>query len=42
MKTKRKTPPSSSIPNWLLYSGLGLVFSLGAIKVAWGLFRLYR
>ena len=42
MKTKRKTAPSTSIPNWLLYSGLGLVFSLGAIKMALGLLRLYR
>ncbi len=33
MKTKRKLPAGSSIPNWLLYSGLGLVFSLGAIKL---------
>ena len=42
MKPKNKPPGSSSIPNWLLYSGLGLVFSLGALKVAWGLFRIYR
>ena len=42
MKQNPKLPAGSSIPNWLLYSGLGLVFSLGALKVAWGLFRLYR
>ena len=42
VKRKRKLPAASSIPNWLLYSGLGLVFSLGAIKVAWGLLRIYR
>ena len=42
MKTKRKLPAPSAIPNWLLYSGLGLIFSLGALKMAWGLFRIYR
>ena len=42
MKPKKKSPAPSAIPNWLLYSGLGLVFSLGAIKIVWGLARLYR
>ena len=42
MKTKRKTPATSVIPNWLLYSGIGVLLSAGAIKIAWGLLRLYR
>ena len=42
MKPKNKLPAPSYIPNWMLYSGLGLVFSLGAIKIAWGLLRIYR
>lgn len=42
MKRKNKLSAPRSIPNWMLYSGLGLIFSLGAIKVAWGLFRIYR
>ena len=42
MKPRRKTPASSAIPNWLLYSGIGVLLSAGALKIAWGLFRLYR
>ena len=42
MTTKRKAPSGSTIPNWLLYSGIGVLLSAGAIKIAWGLFRLYR
>lgn len=42
MKPRRKTPAGSAIPNWLLYSGIGFLLSAGAIKIAWGLFRLYR
>lgn len=41
MKRPNK-PAASQVPNWLIYSGLGLVFSLGALKIAWGLFRIYR
>jgi len=42
MKPRRKIPVGSAIPNWLLYSGIGVLLSAGAIKIAWGLFRLYR
>jgi len=42
MKPRRKTPANSAIPNWLLYSGIGVLLSAGALKIAWGLFRLYR
>ena len=42
MKTKPKDSSSKSIPNWLLYSGVGLLLSAGALKIAWGLFRIYR
>lgn len=42
MKPRRKNPAGSAIPNWLLYSGIGVLLSAGAIKIAWGLFRLYR
>jgi hypothetical protein len=42
MKTKRKTQTSGAIPNWLLYSGIGVLLSAGAIKIAWGLLRIYR
>jgi len=38
----KKPPLPSSIPNWLLYSGIGVLLSAGALKIAWGLFRLYR
>lgn len=38
-KTKRA---AKSIPNWLLYSGVGFLLSAGALKIAWGLLRIYR
>jgi uncharacterized membrane protein YkvA (DUF1232 family) len=34
--------PDSGIPNWLFYSGIGMVLSLGAAKVFFGILRLYR
>ena len=34
--------PDSSIPNWILYLGVILLLSLGALKIAWGLLPLYR
>ena len=38
-----KTNKSANrIPNWLLYSGVGFLLSAGALKIAWGLFRIYR
>jgi len=42
MNPRRKTSAGGAIPNWLLYSGIGVLLSAGAIKIAWGLFRLYR
>jgi hypothetical protein len=34
--------PDSGIPNWLFYSGIGMVLSLGAAKIFFGILRLYR
>jgi hypothetical protein len=44
MKTQTPSPkkPDSGIPNWLFYSGIGMVLSLGAAKVLFGILRLYR
>jgi hypothetical protein len=44
MKNQTPSPkkPDSGIPNWLFYSGIGMVLSLGAIKVFFGILRLYR
>jgi len=42
MKQKNKPSEGSSIPNWLLYTGVILLLSLGALKIAWGLFPLYH
>lgn len=41
MKPKNKKP-APHLPNWLLYSGIGFLLSAGALKIAWGLFRIYR
>ena len=32
----------AGIPNWLFSSGIGMVLSLGAAKVFFGILRLYR
>ena len=40
MKPKSATP--NSIPNWLLYSAVVLLLALGALKIFWGLFQVYR
>jgi hypothetical protein len=44
MKNQTPSPkkPDSGIPNWLFYSGIGMVLSLGAAKVFFGILRLYR
>ena len=42
MKPKKNSPASSTIPNWMLYSSVGLILSLGALKIVLGLARLYR
>jgi hypothetical protein len=44
LKTQTPSPkkPDSGIPNWLFYSGIGMVLSLGAAKVFFGILRLYR
>ncbi len=42
MKRKKNTPAPSAVPNWMLYSGVGLILSLGALKIVMGLARLYR
>ena len=34
--------PDKTIPNWLLYLGVILLLSLGALKIAWGLIPIYR
>lgn len=34
--------PAKTLPNWLLYSGIGVLLSAGALKIAWGLLRIYR
>ena len=40
---KPKIPkPAKTIPNWLLYLGVVLLLSLGALKIAWGLLPLFR
>jgi hypothetical protein len=36
----KKTDPG--LPNWLFYSGIGMVLSLGAAKIFFGILRLYR
>lgn len=41
MKPKPKTD-AKSLPNWLLYSGVGVLLSAGALKIVWGLLRIYR
>jgi len=42
MKSRQIPPNDKSIPNWLLYTGVILLLSLGALKIAWGLLPLYR
>jgi hypothetical protein len=44
LKTPTPLPkkPNAGIPNWLFYSGIGMVLSLGAAKVFFGILRLYR
>jgi len=41
MKPKTQNP-NSSIPNWVLYTGVILLLILGALKIAWGLLPIYR
>lgn len=41
MPVPPKNSPSS-IPNWLLYAGVVLLISIGALKIVWGLLPLYR
>ena len=42
MKRKKNSPAPSAIPNWMLYFSVGLILSLGALKIVLGLARLYR
>jgi hypothetical protein len=42
MTKPNQNKPDSGIPNWLFYSGIGMVLSLGAAKIFFGILRLYR
>jgi len=42
MTPKPPEKPDSGIPNWLFYFGIAVVLLLGAVKMAWGLLRIYR